>query len=777
MLLAVGGHAAEVVQPNIEVRPSTLTGTGTVDVSINIFNSGDDPAPLSVTLYDPANNVCTGFGSGGTARLSPGQSASYTGKWTVTSDQLEKGRVTYSVRYSTVNGEGQPVANSRPFYATIKHNAAKATMKIERDLPKELSVTENQTVSIGYTLINTGTVDILDIAISDPGINNDVLTYPLLPVGEKVVLSTSYVAGTSPKTAEATIAYKYVLGDKKEEAKVNMDPKVIKVTVRDLAVDLKASQLIVNAGQKVDLTCTITNRSELTYAQLKVTDKIINDVEQGISLGAGKTHTITKSVTILQSGTYQFTVSGIDSTGQPVTFTSNEVTVQTTEDMQTVDGVIAEVIPVVLEVLIEADRDIIYSEPSEIIFRVKITNNGLSTVENIEVTALKTKVETIERLAPGETYEFLKRFNASMGGQYQFVASAKDNTGETRSAESNVYLVTFQPTRPPATPPPTPVPTQPPTEPPSDLIEEQAVTQSDGGGITTGKLLLYILAGLLVVIVLAVVLLFILDHRRYNPKPPSGYGNGQNAVIDSIQRSPHRDYARPPKRGKPGAEKNVKKKQEQPVMPAYAPDDEEEEMFRPRESGRDAAPKRVFGADGSASGALDDSVYRRPTGKRTGESRDDRIEEEDSGEKGVREAGIQAEKPEAPQRDRLTSMDQTEVYGREYLSRIRQTPARDKEDETGKAPPLSEEEASLLSGSTGQYRLSRRTGSVRRPMEKTDAREGAKEPVRRKAEDPEEYTRKQRAARGNQGSVANFYDDDDEDGNGKEQASRRRNPK
>jgi len=771
-----GARADDAIQASIEVRPNTLTGTGTVDVSINIANISDDPSPLSITLYDPAGNVCAGFGSGGTAHLTPGQSMPYTGKWTVTAEQLEKGRISYNARYQSTTATGERVATSKPFFATIKHNAARASLNIDRSTPSG-SVTENQTVTIKYTITNTGTIDILDIAIKDPGINNDVLTWPHLPVGEKIELSTSYVAGTSSKTTNATISYKYVVGDKTESKEVTSEPKVINVTVPDLVVDLKASTLIVNAGQKVDLTCVITNRSDLDYEQLKVTDKTLNDVEPGVfSLNATKkSHTIVKSITVMQSSTYQFTVSGFDNTGQAVQVSSNEVTVQTTEDALGIDALSSDVIPVVLDIVIEADRDIIYAEPSEIIFRVKVTNNGLLTAESVIVSAGRDRktIHTIEKIEPGETVEFLKRLAASMGGQYQFEASAKNNQGETERSASNIFPVVFQPTRPPVTPPPATLPPPPQTQP--DPTEEPAA-QPDDSGIATGKLLLYILAGLLVVIVLAVVLLFVLDSRRGKPKPPSDRGRGgsgggkggQNVVIDSIQRSTHRDYARAPKRGKPS--KSAKKPHEQPTVPAYAPDDEE--MFY-----RDAEDKKPvsthnYGMEDDGMGFDDDAAYRRPTEPEIKSMHVPPITGDSGAEEDILKKNTSQGDFEALSGEKLISMEKTEIYGNDYLARIRQGGAEKSEGEDGDEgkPALSEEDAALLSGSTGQYRLSRRVGSVSavgrsgEPAEKTAAS--------RKVEDPEEYTRKQRAARGAQ-SIANFYDDDDDDNDDTARPSRK----
>ena len=94
LLCAVNALADEPIAVEMEVSQTQLTGVGTVRVSINVFNIADDGSTISVTLYDPDKNVCSSFGSGGTANLAPGNGASYSGSWTVTQAQLDAGKIT-----------------------------------------------------------------------------------------------------------------------------------------------------------------------------------------------------------------------------------------------------------------------------------------------------------------------------------------------------------------------------------------------------------------------------------------------------------------------------------------------------------------------------------------------------------------------------------------------------------------------------------------------------------------------------------------------------------
>ncbi len=739
----------EPLQFKIEVTPNTLTGPATVRVSINCINMGDDGTPVSVTLYDPDRQVCTTFGSGGTASLAPGASQSYSGSWTVTAAQLEAGKIIYSARYSTTNELGQPVSANKPISASIKHNQAVANMQVSRSFAPGTTVMEGQTVTVNYELVNTGSIDISDIIIKDPGVLDGQVTYQLLKVGESTNLSYHFVAGNASKTSAAELTYSYLVGSKKETKTRATEPKVITVTVPDVSVKLASSRETVKAGDKVDLLCTITNKSNLSYEQLKVTDLILNDVESGISIGAGKSYEFQRSITVSKTATYQFTVKGIDSTGGSVTFESNSVTIKTSDDPSLAQDPV-EAIPLDLDIAIEADREVIYTRPSDIVFRVKVTNFGTTEVKNIVISAASYKsknIRTIEKLAPQETAEFVQLLSASMEGQYVFRATAKDNTGKDVFKDSNPVQVTFQVTSPPVTapPPPTIAPTEPPPPPETNPTEtvrspfgnEGEEQQSTGAGV----ILLYALAGLLIVVLLAVILLFVLDKRRNKAASSSGASTG-NIVIDSIQRSPHRDYAKVPKRSTTGNRKETKKKEkEAPNASVYAPDPEEPfendlSLSMPDDAEAPVAPE-----------TYEESIYRRPGSVRSE----------------IKFFDAETDLDASPLEEQSSS-------SKAYLSRIRSGSSAKLSDEEIATPleaepvgTMSEDEAALLSGSTAQYRLSRNISNMR-PSALTTP----------KIEDAESFTRKQRASRSSRSSdLSNFYEDDD-DGEGVSKPTRHR---
>lgn len=812
MLLFSIGAVAEDINASMAVAPKQLTGTATVRVDINIVNISDSGYPLSVTLYDPAGKVCSDFGSGGTANLPAGSSQSYSGNWTVTQKELDAGRIIYSAKYTTTNEEGEKISASRPISDTISHNAAKALLNVKRFVEPGEKATPGQEVTIRYVIKNVGTVDVHDITISDPDIIDKAVTHDTLIVGDTTEMSYSFVAESDSKTTHAEITYKYEISGKTDTSKpMKADPAVtIDVEVSNLVVRI-AGQQIVNPGTKVEITYDIENKSDLTFEQVRITDTLLGDIDSNISIGPKKTHQGKYSLTVNQTGTYQFAVAGVDSTGKDVIFQSNQLTIQTTDMLE--DSMTAEVVPMVFDVVIEGDRDIIYDEPAEIIFRVKVTNNSAVAAKNVIVAAAGTTVKEYDSIEPGETVEFLKAFNASMQGQFQFTATAKDNTGEDNVSESNIFRVGYMP-KPVAPATPTPEPTATPEPQAEDPLgadgEPQPFSQPEN---TTGStsIIIYVLGALLVVIVGAVGVLFVVDQRRNKGgfsfgKSGGGSGagstrsKGQVRVIDTLERSTHRDYTRPAKKVSAGS-KRVTPQPEEPLIDeppvatgrVYTPPPRQEPANRRIEvketeddpfRAYDEMPAyeqepvayvppatRIDEDDAAPYDAA--QAYRRPAAvEAETETLVIKPEEHatpvDALDEDMADLYAPPKKPSQPmtttlEDDGMTPTEDTSVFQSSYLSRIRNAPigagAVDlfEEEKPSERPSRSEEEAALLSGSTGQYRLSRRSASVRNTAER--------KPPREQAEDPEAFARKQRADRAkknNRTNLANFYDDEEE---------------
>lgn len=781
MLLSCASAAAsDAIGYEFQVTPKALTGPGSVNVSINIVNNSDSASPISVTLHDPDGKVCSSFGSGGTANLQPNASSSYSGSWSVTQAQLEAGRIVYSARFTGTDENGNSVPASLPISASISHNTATAKLHIERVVDPGPKVVAGQVVTIRYIIKNTGTLDVSDITFKDPGIISEPAVEASLKAGDETELSYQFTAGSEAKTTHAELTYKYDEGGKQVTSKSIMaDPPItIEVTVPDLIIELTTEKRIVNSGDKIDLKYSIENKGDLKYENLKLVDSIQGDVDSGFTLEEGQTREGTISVTVSKNQTHQLELTGADSTGRDIVFKSNELTVQTADSASTD----AEDVDVTIDIVVEGNRDIIYEEPATMIFTFKVTNDGETDVENVSIATATLHgrepvvVRVIDEIPAGETYTFSKEFVGSMQGNYQFTATAKNADGADMVAESNQFPVVYEYIAPLPTFTATPVPTPDPTE----ISEDPNATEApatpfgtpDGEGPGLGTILLYVMAGLFGVIIMAVGVLFFLGNRG---KGGGIRGRSSAKVIDSIERVPHRDYAKAPKQEKPAKAPKAKRgKAVEPIdalsidpISDYLIDEDIEDLGAPFDAPSAglapaattvAAPRRSILQDDDdlyddASAALDDTarMYQRPQSAVSvlpaDAPRETIVKPTDA-------VTVSAPREAEPVSDE-TMVFKPASLAESSLGRKRETPAA---PERSRRSTPEDEEAALRSGSTGQYRLSKPSASVWN-------RGGGASSAGQRAEDPDSYARKQRASRNRPASAppADFYEDEPDD--------------
>lgn len=97
----LGGEAkTEAITAWMDATAMEPTDSGAVRVDIGVRHVNGGGEPVSVALYDPAGQVCAGFGKGGAARLAPGEAIAYRGEWAADEAQWSAGKVVYEMRYT-----------------------------------------------------------------------------------------------------------------------------------------------------------------------------------------------------------------------------------------------------------------------------------------------------------------------------------------------------------------------------------------------------------------------------------------------------------------------------------------------------------------------------------------------------------------------------------------------------------------------------------------------------------------------------------------------------
>lgn len=531
--------ATDPLKFSMELSQNKFTTTQSITVSITVSNTGEEDLPGPVTLYYPNGQPVEEFGS---PTLAAGASQSWSGNWDVTQKQLEAGKITFKVKYSMYNDDGELTNKTKNYsipitYTTASAEDAKVQVEINRTITPSVAE-KGQEVNVIYDVVNAGEVEITDVTIKEnSSISKSTGTIASIPAGEKGSYTFTVTMGTKDLTSQSTITYKAngkTLAAQKDKA-------TIKYGQVNLTASLEADKKGGVPGDVVTLTLTLKNTGKVNYTNINVTDPTLGQVFSNLTLDAGKTETYTKEVTITDSADYLFTLTATDADElETVTSTGKVSVTAVSPDDQ-----------VMLSVSATSDRDTVYSLPGTVKFTVTVTNEGANEVKDVYVSASGVQLYHFPTIAAGESRNFSRDVSVSMAGQYQFTATCKNLLQEDVTFQSNIIPIQYAmptpvPTEAPIVTPPQPEYVETPT---TDGLPEyvDSIQQALDVVWTVCAVLAVISAGLLCAGLI----------RRMQQKAQSA------KAYDHLERGNYRDYTAPAPK-----EKKVKGKGAKPEKPA-----------------------------------------------------------------------------------------------------------------------------------------------------------------------------------------------------------------
>ena len=298
---------------------------------------------------------------------------------------------------------------------------------------------------------------------------------------------------------------------------------------------------------------------------MTVTDAVLGQVFTGLTVPAGQTVTQEKEIIIDETADYQFTVTGEDASGATVETATDRLSVQALDPAQ----------KITLTVEASADRTTVYTLPGTVKFVVKVTNNSTVEVKDVTVSASGVQLYSFPSILAGETRDFTRDVSVSMGGQYRFDASVKNQLSETETFQSNIIQIAYAQ--------PTAAPTEAPIVTPPMPVYEDMPT-SDGLPSYVGSVQRVLNALYWVFMTLAAVSLVLLAVgvvRRIQA------GVASSKAQDHLERGSYRDYTQPARNaGK--EDRKAAKKAEQAETPEVEIRPEEEELVEAEGNGVNA---------------------------------------------------------------------------------------------------------------------------------------------------------------------------------------------
>ena len=504
-----------------------------ITVSISVTNAGESDMPGPVTLYYPSGKQVEEFGS---PTLSVGTVKSWSGKWKVTQAELDAGRITFKIRYSIYNDDGDLVYKTKNFSKKIIYAGAAPQLTVNRTI-RPTTAQKDQEVSVTYEIENTGAVEVTKVTIKEnSSISSKSAVIESIPAGGKDSHTFTVKMGKKDLTSSATVSFKS--GGKSYSQKV--ESATVKYGEVKLTATLKADKKGGAPGETVKLTVTLKNSGTVDFTNVDVRDAALGEVFSDLTIKAGESVSLDKEITITETQDIQFTVTAEDATGEPVETATGRVNIIATDPTQ----------QILLSLEASADRDVVYTIPGNVRFTITVKNESAVDVSDISIRAVNTVINTFDSIPAGESRTFTREMAVSMPGMFQFTARCRDQLSQVLTFSSNTLQIRHQQ--------PTPEPTEAPiVTPPAPRYEEVPESYEDlpdrdkegivpawleqiGGENVAGKAK-WILAGLAGVCLL---LLIIGGIRRGVLKSRS------SKAMDHLEGANYRDYDTQPKRNR-----------------------------------------------------------------------------------------------------------------------------------------------------------------------------------------------------------------------------------
>ncbi|MBQ4608916.1 MAG: hypothetical protein IJN79_02380 [Clostridia bacterium] len=465
MLFLCGGAMADAdpIRVSSLSEPQSVISEQEVSITIKVYNSSQTDMEEEITLFNPEGISVQKYSG-----LKGEQSVTYTGKWNVTRDQIDEGKIKYYIRY-TVDTANGPTETTRTVPVTIQTEEAAPRLTATYSV-SPVSAREGQTVTLSYTLSNTGNVELRNIVIENDGVSKEELTAASLSVGEKVTLTDSFTMGSKELVSKPSITYQ-AANAKKSLTISDMARKTITVAEDGLEIELTAeNSKNVYPGEKLPLQLALKNTGDHAYSGLNVMLSDGTAAVSGVELAPGASYE-QEVLWSAQDAVLTASVSGTDESGETVGVVSSELEI-TTQDATNA---------LILNVMADSAADVIHSEPAVLRFGVVVENIGEYDATNLTILQAGTTVAKIPSLPAGESRTVVFDLETSIAGKFQFEVSGRDGAGVEKSYASNIleigYLAptptpTAVPTPTPVPPTPTPVPTATPAPTLGEIISE-----------------------------------------------------------------------------------------------------------------------------------------------------------------------------------------------------------------------------------------------------------------------------------------------------------------
>lgn len=494
----IEGEEYEPLTAVLKLSEEALPEPGACPASITLTNVGDDVIG-DVMLLDAEGNVLWG-----PRDLDLSGSYTWRGTLDIDEDALSAGVVNCSVSY--VLAKGDPLYErhiTRRVSAAIERASVQPALEFSRSQSMTYAQ-PGQSVTLTYTVKNTGNIPLTGIKVSDPlfGVVGELDT---LAVDEKKTFTQRVTVGTTALTSTPQVSYSFE--GSQDIVQKDIASSSIKIAKPSLEVALESDATLVNPGDTVMLRCKLINNGNVGYRKIQLSDQVLGDLGFIDDLRAGKDTVYAKAVRIQSKTTFKFTITASDTTGSDVTAVSNSLTID----------VVSRADEESLTLSAQPDRTSVASGDT-VNFTLLLCNGGTTDISGIDISErTRGPIAHVDVLRAGESLTVNAQYTVTGYEMFTFSATMTQQDGATREALAGPITISL------GAPAPTSVPTAQPSPTPAATMAPSVMRAYDAAF----SRVLAILLAIAVCIAIMLIVVLCVNRSRYRGKGGARGRNGR----------------------------------------------------------------------------------------------------------------------------------------------------------------------------------------------------------------------------------------------------------
>ena len=418
---------------------SVALAAGDVSLSLDqssVTASSGDTVNITATIVNGTSEQLTAYrvvyGSqtfGGDATLAPGDPGSVDVALSVSDDMLDK-TITLQAQYKTAtltDWQNGGAAN-----LTINRKALSVKIAASGKASPTL-ISSGDTVTFTFNIENQGEAELSNIVVTAPELNSGqpLNTAFSLTAGQSETVTYKYKASTAV-TVKPSVSYS---ANGTAQTAYKIDPIELTLESRDVEPTLTVDNRTPNADEDVTFTLTIVNNGNVPYTNLSV---MMNGEKMDFpSSKLNPDDTLSEEYTMsFQTSTdVKFTITLKDHKDQTKSVSTNTISITLPVD--------SDVLNQKLALVMDVDKPQL-SAAGAVTFSGYVSNTSEYNLTDISVSeaTLGTIFET-SSMAAGAKEDIEWPADVNETTTYQFVLTAKDESGQTYTINADPITVTI----------------------------------------------------------------------------------------------------------------------------------------------------------------------------------------------------------------------------------------------------------------------------------------------------------------------------------------------